>query len=180
MIDATEIDRALARPEIRLPARYRPRWQRLLGLHRLLGPKTYRGRILSHREWAPFMTKFERWTGGEVELDEALPVFEDYLRAIGIPPGPILRLPGSLVLETMRDFFTSQVRADTWGATLHLQTSETPPEPSLPNGSERNSRKTPAPSPSPSRSRNSVGSTDGPRIGLGTEDAVEAGGRRTG
>lgn len=119
--DATEVLRSLERPRLTVPPEVRPRWQRILGLHRLLGPKTYEGRILSAQEWLPYQERF-RALGvtssdeamedlTEEEAAELLSIFRDYLEEIGIPPEVVMGLPGRAMEEAVEAFFTCQSRA---------------------------------------------------------------------
>lgn len=119
--DATEVLRSLERPRLTVPPEYRPRWQRVLGLHHLLGPKTYEGRILSAQEWLPFQQRFREVgitsSGDAVEqvseedAVELLSIFRDYLEEIGIPPEVVMGLPGRAMEEAVDAFFTCQSRA---------------------------------------------------------------------
>lgn len=123
--DATEVLRSLERPTLTVPPEYRPRWQRVLGLHRILGPKTYEGRVLSAQEWLPYQERFRALgvTSSDEGLDDLTPeeaeelvsIFRDYLDEIGIPPEVVMGLPGRAMKEAVEDFFTCQSRATMHG-----------------------------------------------------------------
>lgn len=111
VIDAAALFNALEPPTVRVPAECRPWWGRLFGLHRVLGPKVYRGRILSHAQFSIFVDDFIAWEEEDLEAEDAEKLFRRYLKAIRIPARAILRLPLSLQVEVMAGFFRCQAAA---------------------------------------------------------------------
>lgn len=98
--DAVAVAKSLERPTVTLPCWWAPG-----------GSRTYEGRILSYLEFLPFKEGFLDLSAGKLDEDEALGLFRQYLRAIGIPARKVLRLPPQVMVEVMEDFLSCQLRA---------------------------------------------------------------------
>lgn len=88
---------------------------KLLRLDKLFGSrkKTYRGKILSHREFLPFRDRLLALAAGESDMSarEQERLWYEYLRAIKIPPRVVFSLPPAVMEEALVSFYMSQLRA---------------------------------------------------------------------
>ena len=100
--DAAALVESVEPPEIRAP---RARWLRFLG------PKTWRGRVLSHAEFLPFAARFDALQKGQLSDDETRDLIRDYVDAIGIPPRVVTRLPPGVMLAALQSFLRCQMKA---------------------------------------------------------------------
>lgn len=110
MADLVPLVEALRRPTLTVPAGARPWWQRLFWFHRILGPKTYTGRVLSHAQFEPFVDRLLDLEDRDLAADplEMSKLLRDYMKAIGIPWRHVERMPSVLQLQVAADFFGCQ------------------------------------------------------------------------
>lgn len=113
--------------------------------------KTYRGRLLSHRQWAPMAERFGEAASGDLDERQTREAYGVYLDAIGIPRHVVFDLPTSAMLAALLDFFVCQKRALSLPEGVVVTALDpSPPETGSPNGGNTKSEtKSPAGAASP-------------------------------
>lgn len=123
-------------------------WEQPLVRFGLLRPTvTITGRLLSHREWLPLEARFR--TAETTSVESLVDLYDEFFRAIGIPPRRLAHLPTGAVMELVVSFLSCQNRSlgfseqaeDRLASRLGMQTKRpptgSPREASTRNGTSR-------------------------------------------
>ncbi|MCA1571298.1 MAG: hypothetical protein LC798_13460 [Chloroflexi bacterium] len=144
--DAEALAAAFERPSVTVARQYW--WERPLVRLGILRPSvTVRGRLLSHREWLPLEARFK--AAKEASTEDLIALYDEFFRAIGVPPRRLEHLPTGAVMELVVGFLSCQSRslgfsdqaeerlAGRLGMRVKTTTSGSPPGGSTRNGTRR-------------------------------------------